>query len=304
MIGFGGLLSCALSWLFRPSLIRVECVACLGAKSKCLGGLGDSGGEDEGVAGTSSSFERAGVGGTEEGQEFADGSRLLFPSPKGKSLSDSALSKLLSESGVQEVPLGFRSSFRDRCADAERTGEIVEAVLAHTYCSRRRGSLFPERCFRAATRRGRGMGRLHRRVRTNLTARTMAAACTVPEPSARRKRPFVAKLRRSRQLSRPISRRNRIICGSEQIEAGERTSHGRSGQQSIRLGSHATGSIRSFSAVRQPSETKKDGFDARPPRLTSPRLKKNPDAKIVRVRVCAHVAVARARCVSPCGAKH
>ena len=69
-------------------------------------------------------------------------------------------------------------------------------------------------------------------------------------------------------------------------------------------GSHATGSIRSFSAVRQPSETKKDGFDARPPRLTSPRLKKNPDAKRVRVRVCAHVAVTRARCVSPCGAKH
>ncbi len=67
-----------------------------------------------------------------EAEEIADGSRSASPSRAGRSLSDSALSRLLRESGVQEVPLGFRSSFRDRCADAERAGEIAEAVLAHT----------------------------------------------------------------------------------------------------------------------------------------------------------------------------
>ena len=47
-------------------------------------------------------------------------------------MSDSDSSKLLRESGVQEVPPGFRSSFRDRCADTEQAKEIAEAALAHT----------------------------------------------------------------------------------------------------------------------------------------------------------------------------
>ena len=46
-------------------------------------------------------------------------------------MSDSDSSKLLRESGVQEVPLGFRSSFRDWCADTGQPREIAEAALAH-----------------------------------------------------------------------------------------------------------------------------------------------------------------------------
>ena len=67
-----------------------------------------------------------------EAEEFADGSGLLFPSSSGKQLSDSTLSKLLRELGVQAVPHGFRSSFRDWCADTGQPREIAEAALAHT----------------------------------------------------------------------------------------------------------------------------------------------------------------------------
>ena len=47
-------------------------------------------------------------------------------------MSDSDSSKLLRESGVQEVPHGFRSSFRDWCADTGQPREVAEAALAHT----------------------------------------------------------------------------------------------------------------------------------------------------------------------------
>lgn len=59
---------------------------------------------------------------------------LLFPSPTKPSrpLSDMAWSKLLKEIGVDAVPHGFRSSFRDWCADTGKEREIAEAALAHT----------------------------------------------------------------------------------------------------------------------------------------------------------------------------
>ena len=59
-------------------------------------------------------------------------SDLVFPSPSGRALSDSTLSKLLRELGVQAVPHGFRSSFRDwaaECTDAPHA--VMEAALAH-----------------------------------------------------------------------------------------------------------------------------------------------------------------------------
>ena len=43
-----------------------------------------------------------------------------------------AWSKLLREIGVDAVPHGFRSSFRDWCADTGKEREIAEAALAHT----------------------------------------------------------------------------------------------------------------------------------------------------------------------------
>ena len=59
-------------------------------------------------------------------------SDLVFPSPSGRVLSDSTLSKLLRELGVRAVPHGFRSSFRDwasECTDAPHA--VMEAALSH-----------------------------------------------------------------------------------------------------------------------------------------------------------------------------
>ena len=67
-----------------------------------------------------------------EAEEIAGGSSSASPSRTGRSSSDSDSSKLLRESGVQEVPLGFRSSFRDWCAGTGQPREIAEAALAHT----------------------------------------------------------------------------------------------------------------------------------------------------------------------------
>ena len=61
-----------------------------------------------------------------------NGSKLVFPSPRGKPLSDMTLSKLLKEQGVQAVPHGFRSSFRDWASEeTNHPREVVEAALAH-----------------------------------------------------------------------------------------------------------------------------------------------------------------------------
>ena len=81
-----------------------------------------------------------------------DDSGLLFPSPRGKPLSDMTLSKLIKEQGIKAVPHGFRSSFRDWAAEeTDHPREVVEAALAHqvkdkveaayarsTLCERRR----------------------------------------------------------------------------------------------------------------------------------------------------------------------
>ena len=67
-----------------------------------------------------------------EVSEFTDGSGLVFPSLSGSPLSDSTLSKLLRELGVNAVPHGFRSTFRDWCADTGEPRELAEAALAHT----------------------------------------------------------------------------------------------------------------------------------------------------------------------------
>ena len=67
-----------------------------------------------------------------EARTLGDGAGLVFPSLRGKALSDMTLSKLVREQGIAAVPHGFRSSFRDWAA--ERTNhprEVVEAALAH-----------------------------------------------------------------------------------------------------------------------------------------------------------------------------
>ena len=74
----------------------------------------------------------------DEAQAFASKLRrtlteLVFPSPRGKTLSDSTLSKLVRENGVPGTPHGFRSSFRVWAAEQTDTPhEVMEAALAHT----------------------------------------------------------------------------------------------------------------------------------------------------------------------------
>ena len=47
-----------------------------------------------------------------EAQGRSNETRLVFPNPRGKPLSDMTLPKLVKELGIQAVPHGFRSSFR------------------------------------------------------------------------------------------------------------------------------------------------------------------------------------------------
>ena len=59
-------------------------------------------------------------------------SGLVFPGPRGRALSDMALSKLLREHRINAVPHGFRSSFRDWAAEkTNHPRQVVEAALAH-----------------------------------------------------------------------------------------------------------------------------------------------------------------------------
>ena len=63
---------------------------------------------------------------------LSDGSELIFPSVRGKVLSDMTISKLVKELGILAVPHGFRSSFRDWCGDTGQPRDIAEMALAHT----------------------------------------------------------------------------------------------------------------------------------------------------------------------------
>ena len=66
-------------------------------------------------------------------QNLRDAAGLVFPSPRGKPLSDMTLSKLIKQLRLPAVPHGFRSSFRDWAAEQTNTPrEVVEAALAHT----------------------------------------------------------------------------------------------------------------------------------------------------------------------------
>ncbi len=72
----------------------------------------------------------------QEAAEFADGSGLVFPSMRGKPMTDSTLSKLLRDNRIEAVPHGFRSSFRDWCGETGVAREVAEAALAHTVANR------------------------------------------------------------------------------------------------------------------------------------------------------------------------
>lgn len=75
----------------------------------------------------------------------------VFPSPRGSALSDMTLSAVLRRMKVAAVPHGFRSTFRDWCAEhTDYSREVAEMALAHAIGSKveaayRRGDLFNKR---------------------------------------------------------------------------------------------------------------------------------------------------------------
>ena len=72
----------------------------------------------------------------ERARALDDGSGLVFPSPlrSGRPLSNMTLTKILRNQGLaaRATVHGFRSTFRDWCAETGRPREIAEAALAHT----------------------------------------------------------------------------------------------------------------------------------------------------------------------------
>ena len=68
-------------------------------------------------------------------RSLRDSSDLVFPSPaarNGRPMSDATISKLLRENGIDAVPHGFRSSFRDWASEKTNVPHAVaEMALAH-----------------------------------------------------------------------------------------------------------------------------------------------------------------------------
>ena len=71
----------------------------------------------------------------DQARALDDGSGLVFPSPlrPGRTLSNMTLTKILRGQGLAERTTvhGFRSAFRDWCAETGKPREIAEAALAH-----------------------------------------------------------------------------------------------------------------------------------------------------------------------------
>ena len=67
-----------------------------------------------------------------EAAELRDLSGLVFPSSRGKVMSDMTLSKLAKEVGVAGTPHGMRSAFRTWAAEkTDVPREVAEECLAH-----------------------------------------------------------------------------------------------------------------------------------------------------------------------------
>jgi integrase len=76
---------------------------------------------------------------------------LVFASPRGGMLSDMSLTAVLRRMNINAVPHGFRSTFRDWCAEhTNHPREVAEMALAHAIGDKveaayRRGDLFEKR---------------------------------------------------------------------------------------------------------------------------------------------------------------
>ena len=75
----------------------------------------------------------------------------VFPSSRGKALSDMTLTAVLRRMGVDATAHGMRSAFRDWCSESTNyPREVAEMALAHTIASAveaayRRGDLLAKR---------------------------------------------------------------------------------------------------------------------------------------------------------------
>ena len=66
----------------------------------------------------------------DEVSAYAD-DELVFPSPRGKPLSDATMIKLMRENGIASTVHGMRSSFRSWCAEQGVAREVAESALGH-----------------------------------------------------------------------------------------------------------------------------------------------------------------------------
>ena len=86
-----------------------------------------------------------------EARGITDGHGLVFPAVNGMALSAMTMTKLVRELGIEAVPHGFRSSFRDWAAEeTDHPHDMIEAALAHVIRNKveaayRRTDLFERR---------------------------------------------------------------------------------------------------------------------------------------------------------------
>ena len=66
-----------------------------------------------------------------EARELSAGDGLVFPSARGGEIVVQSFPLLLRDAGVNAHAHGFRSSFRDWCAEGGESREVAEAALAH-----------------------------------------------------------------------------------------------------------------------------------------------------------------------------
>ena len=66
-----------------------------------------------------------------QARAVGNGTGLVFPGRRGRPLAEATHSLLLRRFGIQCVPHGMRSSFRDWCSETGVRREVAEAALAH-----------------------------------------------------------------------------------------------------------------------------------------------------------------------------
>ncbi len=81
-------------------------------------------------------LSEAAVSVLDEAHSHTGGQGLIFPSIRGKVQSSDGLAKLLKENNINCVPHGFRTSFRNWCAETGIPREVAERALAHVIRNR------------------------------------------------------------------------------------------------------------------------------------------------------------------------